>query len=263
MKTFIYVKSKLGIMDFDSILKSIDGKFDGLVCTPDQILDLGEDCQRIDIAQTNDVLRQLLQRRKNVFVPNSLSECLVNYTDLLSEYPGQVWLEDSYISRYITRKISTAFESSTPLFGLVGSLQIPPMPNRNLHYSYMANLQDVNIEQIFKVLHADLRSIWLPFISAESLIHQLSKLSRILESFELVELFSDMAGLRLDGIWGSRSCIGLKHALPAGTRLSAGDLETIHESMGLSVDLMDDIVGKTLRYNLPAKTALTFGMIEC
>ena len=76
-------------------------------------------------------------------------------------------------------------------------------------------------------------------------------------------LFGKSVKMPIDKWRESRPCLAIKHSLSAGHRISEHDLCTVRDSAGLSVDLKNAIVGKCLRYSLPAQTILTFGMIEC
>lgn len=264
MKTLIFCDPRLGESDIGFCVASFGADVDGWICTQEQAKHIDEDVELIFIAETNDVLRELLLRGSDVFIPNYLSECIVLYADLLNNSNQQIWLDDSYISRYLVKKHFLKLGDIPESFGFAGSSSVSKQQPNNLKYSFMTDIFDINIEQISKARQACVDAIWISIATTEGMPEQFSQFARLIETIDIIDLFAGMSSIAdLDAIWGQRPCLSLKHSLPAGHQITKNDLDCIQNSTGLSVNLIDQIIGKCLRYSLPAQTTLTYGMIEC
>jgi hypothetical protein len=263
MKAMVYIDPRQGEVDLDVILKSIGGTVEGLICDPLQTSTTDDGIQRILIPGSDEKLRELLVRGENIFLPKFLSESIGNYIDVMDKYQGQIWLEDSYISRFIATKYLSEIENYSEFLGFAGSSPNPRPLNNATRYSYIMSIQDGFVEQISRDILAGVDSIWIPFISYEQITRQFLKFPHLIETVELFSLFGKSVKMPIDKWRESRPCLAIKHSLSAGHRISEHDLCTVRDSAGLSVDLKNAIVGKCLRYSLPAQTILTFGMIEC
>ena len=262
VRTWLYFDRTLEDSTVRSYIVSAEGSVDGWVCTQRHAVGLGNRARVIYIASTVAELNELLNRHCNVFIPCELAESIALLNEPLSDYEGQLWLEDNYVSRYLdSNRLDKDFQT-TATIGFVGI--IPEfgqcLPNRP--YAYICR-EETEATFISAAIKAGARDLWLHISSLADVQERIRKIADIVEATELAALLAGMSPVRLEKVWEHRLCLVARRSLPAGHRITEEDLICAPASGGLSADMLDKVVGKHLRYPLSPQAALTFGMLEC
>ena len=262
VRTWLYFNRSLEDSTVKLCIAAAESSVDGWVCTEKHAAHLGNTAQVTYIACTAEELNGLLHRNCNVFVPWELAESIELLNEPLSDYEGQLWLEDNYVSRYlVVNRLDKVFQT-TATIGFAGVTPEFGQCLPNQPYAYICR-KETEATSISAAIKAGARDLWLHISSLADVQERIRKIADIVEATELTALFAGMSPVELEKVWEQRLCLVARRSLPARHRITEEDLIYALASGGLSVNMLDRVVGKRLRYPLSPQAALTFGMLEC
>ena len=262
VRTWLYFDRTLEDSTVESCITSAEGSVDGWVCTQEHAAYLGNRPQVTYIASTAAELNELLHRNCDVFIPCELAESIGLLNEPLSNYEGQLWLEDNYVSRYLVANHLDKVFQTTATIGFVGVTPEFGQCLPNQPYAYICT-EETEPASISAAIETGARDLWLHISCISDVQKWIRKISAIVEATELAALFAGMSAAELEKVWEQRLCLVVRRSVPAGHRITEEDLTCAPASGGISADILDKVVGKRLRYPLPPQAALTFGMLEC
>jgi hypothetical protein len=221
---------------------------------------LPDGSHRICIAMTEEELRTGLRGSQDIFVLCHLAESLTLLDDVLEGFGGALWLEDSYVSRYLLEKqLASDVQTRSPV-SLVGTT---PDRGRLLpagRYAYMyAGQQET--AALSAALQLGVVDVWLRASGPSDVRLHLQRIADVAEAADLALLFGAQPA-ELERTWQRRLCLAVQRELPAGHCIEEADLVCLPLSGGLSAEMRDRVIGKTLRYPVSSRTVLTFGLLE-
>ena len=233
----------------------------GCVCSERVGEHLPRDAHRICIATTEIELRDWLQHDRDVFVPADLAESLGLLSDRLGTFSGVLWVEDSYVSRYLVANRLGKDPQAIPTIGLVGTTPDPARLLSKVRYAYMF-AEGTEAASLSAAFQLGVKDVWLRASCTSNLQQHLRRIADVAEAADLALLFGAPPA-ELERTWQRRLCLAAARALPAGHRLSETDLIHLPASGALSAELRHKDIGKRLRYALAPDAVLTFGILEC
>ncbi len=227
----------------------------GWVCSERVGEHLPSDAHWVCSASTETELRDWLLHDRDVFVPADLAEGLGLLSDRAGAFRGSLWLEDSYVARYLVANQPTA-----PI-GLVGTTPDRGRLVSHVRYAFMF-AEGTEAATLSAALQLGAESVWLRASSTLDLQQHLRRIADVAEAADLASLFGALPA-ELGRTWQRRLCLAAARALPAGHQLSETDLIHLPASGALSAELRHKVIGRRLRYPLAPDAVLTFGVLEC
>jgi len=261
MKPWLFLDSALQDPMSPSWWTEIADGVAGCVCSERVGEHLPRDAHRICIATTEIELRDWLQHDRDVFVPADLAESLGLLSDRLGTFSGVLWVEDSYVSRYLVANRLRKDPQAIPTIGLVGTTPDRGALLSNGRYAYLFT-EGNDTASLAAALRLGVVDVWLHASGTSNLQQYLQRIADVVEAADLALLFGALPA-ELERTWQRRLCLAAARALPAGHQLSETDLIHLPASGALSAELRHKVVGKRLRYALAPDAVLTFGMLEC